>query len=397
MTLPDSYMEEQAIRYPALTGDPNAQGMLEVSRTPPHKLHWEEWGNPKGEPVVLIHGGPGGGITRKHARIFDPAHYRIILFDQRGCGHSEPHASVDPVGGMAGNHTSASVADIEKLREHLGIDTWRVHGGSWGSTLGLAYAEHHPERVKSLTLRGIFLCDKTDLSFFYQGNAASPHDQTIPGAYRAYLGTGDEPYTVPPALRAERMANAFASAWQRYVAAIPEAERGDMIATYNKRFTDPAIPEAERHEALMAWSHWEDMTSILNYDLSEPSDLQDPHKALAFSRIENGYFHRALQGGDPMITQLLSPQKLQRLKDIPIDIVHGKYDQVCVVESARKLREALRAQGIEPATYLETTGGHALFEKETYAAVTDIFDRYAQQKQWRTTDADRPATTRGLA
>lgn len=388
-SLPYSYYEPSDLRYPPLEGEPNRQGMLAVSKHPPHRLHWEEWGNPNGEPVVLVHGGPGGGITRNHARIFDPSHYRILLFDQRGCGHSEPHASVDPEGGMAENHTAASVADMEALRTHLGIDQWRVYGGSWGSTLGLAYATHHPAHVKSLTLRGIFLCDRDDLSYFYQGNAGTPGDTRIPGAYRAYLGDGTAPYTIPDALRDPHMADAYARAWKRYVDAIPPEERGDMIAAYHKRFTDPQVPEAERHEALMAWSKWEDMTSFLNEDTTRPSDLDNPHKALAFSRIENGYFHRALTGGDPVLTHLLAPENLRRLKDIPIDIVHGQYDQVCFVGNARKLKAALDAVGITPATYKETLGGHGLMEKETYDEVSGAFDRYAGKKQWRAAEAAR--------
>lgn len=397
MELPYSYCDEADLKYPALEGTPPRQGMLDVSDTPPHRLHWEEWGNPEGEPVVLVHGGPGGGITRKHARIFDPARYRIILFDQRGCGHSEPHASVDPVGGMAENITRASVADMEKLREYLAIDRWHVYGGSWGSTLGLAYAEHHPQRVKSLNLRGIFLCDRDDLSFLYQGNAADPASDALPGAYRAYRGDGSAPYAIPAEHRDARMGPSYARAWQRYVAAIPEQERGDMIAAYNKRFTDPAVPEAERHEALMAWSNWEDKTSFLVDDVTAPSDLDDPHKALAFSRIENGYFHRALQGGDPVISGLLAPENLKRLSGIPISIVHGKYDQVCFVGSARKLKTALEQAGLPPLHYHETHGGHGLMEKDTYATMTRIMDAHVGRKDWRGAQQGRPAATNDIA
>lgn len=386
---------ESDLRYPPLTGEPNKQGMLNVSEDPKHTLHWEEWGNPQGEPLIIVHGGPGGGLARSHARICDPNHYRIILFDQRGCGKSEPHASVDPVGGLAENHTTASIADIEKLREQLGIEKMRVYGGSWGTTLGLAYAQAHPERVKSLTLRGIFLCDHDDLSYFYQGNAANPEDTSIPGAYRAYLGTGEEAYAIPAQHRDERMADAYAKAWKRYVAAIPEAERGDMIAAYHRRFTDASIPEAERLEALMAWSHWEDMTSYLNFDVSKPTELSEPHKALAFSRIENGYFHRALTGGDPAISGLLKPENLRKLKGIPIDIVHGKQDQVCFVGSARKLKAALEQEGVPIQSYTEVDGaGHSLMEKGNYAGITAVVDKLAGKKQWATAVLENAAASR---
>jgi proline iminopeptidase len=204
--------------------EPHAQGMLDVS--PPgaavaHRIYWEVSGNPSGKPVVFLHGGPGGGSDPKQRRFFDPARYRIVLFDQRGCGRSTPHAS------LVDNTTWHLVADIEALRAHLGIERWQVFGGSWGSTLALAYAQEHPERVSELVLRGIFLLRRKELLWFYQ------------------QGTSE----------------IFPEAFEQYLAPIPESERHDLITAYYTRLTsdDPAV----RQEAARAWSVWEARTSFL--------------------------------------------------------------------------------------------------------------------------------------
>lgn len=380
------YSKTKEFKYPALAGEPNAQGMLQVSEDPAHSIHWEEWGNPNGEPLMIVHGGPGGGISRSHARTADPERYRIILFDQRGCGDSVPHAQKDPIGGMADNDTTHSIADMEKLRQHLAIPRMHVYGGSWGSTLGMAYKQAHPERVEGLVLRGIFLCDKDDLSFFYQGNAANyPNDLRTPGAYRAYKS--DERYTIPGQYRDERMAEAFDTAWKRYVEVIPPEERGNMIAAYHKRFNDPTLPEAERNEALLAWTEWEEATSYLNAEVGAPSDIGKTESVsaldgkLAFARIENAYFHRALNGGDPAISKLLNPEEVEKMVDSNIRIIQGEFDQVCCPLSARKLNTALRRANAPHVEYTETKAGHALLEAETYAAVTDALDKLPPLKK----------------
>ena len=187
-------------------------GLLEVSENPSHQMYWEEYGNPKGEPVFVVHGGPGGGSQPAYARYFDPERYRIILFDQRGCGRSLPHASLEA------NTTWDLVADMERLREHLGIDRWQLFGGSWGSTLALAYAETHPDRTRDLILRGIFLLRREELIWFYQAGCG-------------WL---------------------FPEAFEEFRKVIPPEERGDMIAAYHRRLTHP--DRDVQVEAARAWS-----------------------------------------------------------------------------------------------------------------------------------------------
>jgi proline iminopeptidase len=200
--------------YPEI--EPFRTGRLRVSEL--HEIHFEESGNPLGKPVVFVHGGPGGGSDPRQRRFFDPKAYRIVLVDQRGCGKSTPYACLEE------NTTWHLVADMEALREHLGIERWQVFGGSWGSTLSLAYAERHPERVTELLLRGIFLLRKQELDWFYQRGAGA----------------------------------IFPDAWEEYLAPIPEAERGDMLVAYHKQLTSP--DEEVRRTAARAWSVWEGKT-----------------------------------------------------------------------------------------------------------------------------------------
>src|SRR5215212_4645988 len=216
--------------YPPIK--PYRTGFLKVSAV--HELYFEESGNPEGKPVVFLHGGPGGGTSPKQRRFFDPELYRIVLFDQRGCGKSRPHAS------LVDNTTWHLVADIERLREKLGIERWQVFGGSWGSTLALAYAEAHPRRVIELVLRGIFMLRRWELTWFYQE-----------GANRLYP-----------------------DAWEQYLAAIPEVERGDLISAYNRRLT--SNDEATRLSAARAWSVWEASTSLLLPDEAFIEGHRDP-------------------------------------------------------------------------------------------------------------------------
>ncbi|PKL77108.1 MAG: prolyl aminopeptidase [Candidatus Melainabacteria bacterium HGW-Melainabacteria-1] len=275
--------------FPAL--EANFSEFLEVGDG--HRLYYEESGNPDGQPVVFLHGGPGGGAVARYRRFFDPEHYRIILFDQRGAGKSLPHA------GLEANTTWDLVRDIEKLREKLGVTRWLVFGGSWGSTLALSYAITHPERVMGLILRGIFLCRPWEIQWLYQQGAS----------------------------------RLFPDAFDDYLAVIPAAERHDLVAAYHRRLTSE--DEAVRLGAAKAWSVWEAATSKLFPDPKLMSDFEEDHFALAFARIECHYFsHNAFFEGDNWLLENLEP-----IRDIPGRIVHGRYDVVCPVQNAWELHQ----------------------------------------------------------
>ena len=276
--------------YPEIV--PYRTGRLKVSGI--HELYFEECGSPSGKPVVMLHGGPGGGISPIMRRYHDPRLYRIILFDQRGCGRSIPHASLED------NTTWDLVADIERLRGHLGIERWQVFGGSWGSTLALAYAQTHPGRVAELILRGIFTLRRAELEWFYQ----------------------------------EGCSWLFPDAFADYVKVIPEAERADMIAAYYRRLTS-ADPKTQT-EAARAWSAWEGRTLSLLPDFDRVRRFSEDHYALAFARIESHYFINA--GFFETDGQLI--RNAARLKTIPGIIVHGRYDVVTPVKNAFDLAEA---------------------------------------------------------
>jgi proline iminopeptidase len=276
--------------YPSI--EPYETGFLEVGSG--HRIYWEQSGNPNGKPVVFLHGGPGGGSDPKYRRYHDPEAYRIVVFDQRGCGKSEPYAS------LVDNTTWHLVADIEALRTHLGIETWQVFGGSWGSTLALAYAQNHPERVTELVLRGIFMLRRSELEWFYQSGA----DQLFPDA------------------------------WEHYLEPIPEVERGDLMSAYYRRLTsdDPNV----RRAAARAWSIWEGSTSYLVQDLDHIARTGEDDFAVAFARIECHYFvHGGFFETDG---QLL--QNVDRIRHIPAVIVQGRYDVVCPMRSAWDLHRA---------------------------------------------------------
>ncbi|HTP38613.1 MAG TPA: prolyl aminopeptidase [Steroidobacteraceae bacterium] len=301
-------------------------GWLRVS--PLHELYYEESGNPAGKPAVFLHGGPGGGTDPAMRRFFDPARYRIVLFDQRGCGKSRPHASLQD------NTTWDLVADIERLREHLGIERWLVFGGSWGSTLALAYAETHPRRVTELVLRGIFLLRRTELEWFYQNP----------------LGAG----------------SLFADRWEEFVKLIPKAERGDMIKAYYKRLTSKHAQV--RASAARAWSVWEGATSHLFSDPQYLAKFDDPDYAAAFARIECHYF---INGGFLATpNQLL--ENVRRIRRIPGVIVQGRYDVVCPMTSAWDLHRAWPEADLR----IVADAGHSAFEKGIARELVAATDRF---------------------
>lgn len=308
--------------YPPI--EPYASGHLDVGDG--HHVYWERCGTPGAKPAVFLHGGPGGGFSPDHRRLFDPARYDLLLFDQRGCGRSTPHASLDA------NSTWHLVADIERLRAMVGVDRWLVFGGSWGSTLALAYAQTHPARVSELVLRGIFTIRQAEIDWYYQE-----------GASRIYPDK-----------------------WERFIAPVPEAERGAMVAAYRRLLTgdDPAT----RIAAARAWSVWEGETVRLLPDpaLSAVHDADD--FALAFARIENHYFvHRGwLDEG-----QLIANAAL--LHDIPGVIIHGRYDMACPAETAWALHKAWPQAHFE----LIEGAGHAYNEPGILDALIRATDEFA--------------------
>ena len=339
------------------------KGHLEVSSLPLHHIYWETYGNPEGEPVLFVHGGPGGGTSPVMARFFDPDRYRIILFDQRGCGQSIPSAADDdPVPALTDNTTPHLVADIIKLRKALSINgKMHVFGGSWGSTLSLAYAIAHPDTVATLILRGIFLCRRKDLDFFYQGNAVyykdNPDDARLPGTYQCYP-----------------------EAWKNYVEVIPADERGDMIKAYAKRFAMTPVSAQEQNyltQVATAWSVWEGVTSYLAPAGGDKQKFADPVFARAFARIENHYFmNGAFLGGSGEDNRdqdyLLS--NISRIAHIPVHIVHGRYDLVCPLFQAQDLVSALKAAGAKNVDYRITLVSHSMMERENQRALIDIMD-----------------------
>jgi len=275
--------------YPAI--QPYVRHTLEVD--PLHQLYVEECGNPGGIPVLFVHGGPGGGCEAYHRQFFNADLYRIILFDQRGCGRSLPHAELER------NTTAELLADVEVIREQLGVDRWLVFGGSWGSTLGLLYAEAYPERVHGLVLRGIFLCRKQDISWFYQDGAS----------------------------------RLFPDYWQDFVAPVDPAKRSDLVKAYYELLTGP--DEVTRLAAARTWSIWEGRTSTLHSKPELMEHFGSSHVALSMARIECHYFlHDAFIQADQIL------QQAERLRGIPGVIVHGRYDVVCPVDQAYALHQA---------------------------------------------------------
>lgn len=305
---------------------PYVQHSLAVD--PQHVLHVEECGNPQGLPLLFVHGGPGAGCEPYHRRFFDPNVYRIILFDQRGCGRSVPHAE------LAGNNTQALVSDMERIRDHLGIERWVLFGGSWGSTLALVYAETHPERVLGLILRGIFLCRPREIRWFYQE-----------GANRI-----------------------FPDYWQDFLRPIPEKEREDLLHAYYRVLT--GADEIARMAAAKAWSLWEGRTLTLLENRSVVDHFSDPRTALSLARIECHYF---VQDSFLAPNQIL--RDAHRLHTIPGVIVHGRYDIVCPLESAWDLHKAWPRAEFK----IIPNAGHAASEK----GITDALMRAAEDMAQR--------------
>jgi len=272
--------------------EPFAHGWLSTGG--PHEIFYEECGNPNGKPCVILHGGPGGAINSTMRRYFDPSKWRMALFDQRGCGKSRPNASLED------NTTWSLIDDAERLRIHLGVEKWTVFGGSWGSTLALAYAITHPHRVEALVLRGVFLLTQRELGWFYQDGAS-------------FL---------------------FPDAWSRYVAPIPEAERGDMISAYHKRLTHH--DRRVQAEAAAAWSQWEGDTISIRGPEARPSKFNEIDFAIAFARIECHFF--ANKGFFPEDGWIL--KNIGKIRGIPGWIVQGRFDVVTPMESAWNLKSA---------------------------------------------------------
>ncbi|NEO41982.1 MAG: prolyl aminopeptidase [Moorea sp. SIOASIH] len=308
--------------YPPI--EPYNQQTLTVSNL--HTIYFEESGNPQGQPVVVLHGGPGGGSQPVYRQYFDPQKWRIVMFDQRGCGKSIPHAELEQ------NTTWDLVSDIEKLRVKLGIEQWVVFGGSWGSTLSLAYSQTHPERCLGLILRGIFMLRQKEIRWFYQEGTS-------------YI---------------------FPDAWEDYIKPIPEAERHDLISAYYRRLTSPD-PQT-RNSAARAWSIWEASTSKLFQDPTLIQKFGEGEFADAFARIECHYFVN--QGFFEPEDQLL--KNINRIKSIPGVIVQGRYDVVCPMVSAWELHRAWP----EAELIVVPDAGHSMAEPGIRSALLEATDKF---------------------
>ncbi|ATE64568.1 prolyl aminopeptidase [Rhizorhabdus dicambivorans] len=312
--------------YPPL--EPYETGMLDVGDG--HRVYYERAGTPGAKPAVFLHGGPGGGCSPDHRRLFDPARYDLLLFDQRGCGRSTPHADLNA------NTTWHLVADIERLRALVGTEQWLVFGGSWGSTLALAYAETHPERVSALVLRGVYTATRAEIDWYYQWGVSQM----------------------------------FPDKWEGFVAPIPEAERGAMVAAYNRLLTGD--DEAAKLEAAKAWSLWEGETITLLPSAALSEQHGEDRFAIAFARIENHYFHHDcwLEPG-----QLL--RDAGRLRGIPGTIVHGRYDMPCPLHYAWALHNAWP----EADFHLIEGAGHAYSEPGILDRLIRATDRFAERSE----------------
>jgi len=315
-------MTEPRTLYPPI--EPFNTGRLKVSDF--HEIYYEQCGNPNGKPVVFLHGGPGGGIVSEYRQFHDPNAYRIVLFDQRGSGQSTPHASLEE------NTTWDLVGDIEKLREHLGIEKWQVFGGSWGSTLSLAYAETHPDCATELVLRGIFLCRPKEIKWFYQEGASW----------------------------------IFPDVWEEFIKVIPASERDDMVSAYYRRLT--GVDEQVRIASARAWSIWEGTTSKLFFDPESIERFADPTFALAFARIECHYF----MNNCFFRTENYLLENIDKIRHIPGVIVQGRYDIVCPITSAWDLHRAWP----EAKLHITPDAGHSIMEAGNLSALVETTDAF---------------------
>jgi proline iminopeptidase len=293
-----------------------------------HQLYLEEVGNPAGIPILFLHGGPGACCEAYHRRFFDPAVYRVVLFDQRGCGRSTPHAS------LVQNTTWDLVEDIESIRKVLGIDRWLLFGGSWGSTLALAYAQQHRDRVIGMVLRGIFLCREREIDWFYQVGAS----------------------------------RVFPDYWEDYLAPIPETERGDLLQAYYRLLTGD--DEIKRMAAAKAWSIWEGRTASLRANSAVVDFFSHPHTALSLARIESHYFvNHAFLRPDQLL------QDAHKLQGMPGVLVQGRYDLICPMESAWQLHQAWEGSEL----IVIPDAGHSAAEPGIRSALIETTDRFARE------------------
>ena len=306
--------------YPEI--DPYRSGFLELDAI--HQMYWEECGNPRGVPVVFLHGGPGAGAAPAHRRFFDPAHYRILIFDQRGAGRSRP------LGELRNNTTPVLVSDLERLRHHLGIERWLVFGGSWGSTLALAYAIAHAERCSGLILRGIFLCRRSEIEWFLYG-----------------------------------VRNLFPEAWRAFAGVIPEAERGDLLSAYYRRLTDP--DPAVHMAAARAWSIYEGSCSTLLASPETVAYFAGDVVALGLARIEAHYFMH-----DIFMPQNALLDGVAQVRRIPGVIVQGRYDAVCPMVTADDLHQAWP----EAEYLIVPDAGHSAWEPSICAELVRASERF---------------------
>ena len=316
-------MENQLNLYPKIK--PYDSGFLNVDQ---HQVYFEQCGNPNGKPALFLHGGPGGGGSEEVRRFFNPDLYRIIIFDQRGCGRSKPH------GCLENNTTWHLVSDIENLKEKLGIEKWLVFGGSWGSTLSLAYAQAHPKSVSELVLRGIFLLRKEELHWFYQDGAS----------------------------------RIFPEAWSGFLDIIDEDKRDNLMSSYHEIFKSD--DKEKRLKAAIAWSKWEAATSSLAYKPSLIEEFSNPDFALAFALIENHYFVN--KGWFKTENQVI--ENIDIIRSIPAVIVQGRYDVVCPMKTAWELSEAWP----EAELIVAPASGHTAFEKEITHALISATDKFGK-------------------
>jgi proline iminopeptidase len=317
------YMQKYLSLFPHL--EPYSTGFVTEGC---HEIYYEECGNPSGKPVVFLHGGPGGGGSEDVRRFFDPSLYRIIVFDQRGCGRSKPH------GCLENNTTWDLVSDIEKIRSTLNIRKWMVFGGSWGSTLALAYSQTHPESVSEMILRGVFMLRQKELDWFYQEGASK----------------------------------IFPDDWESFVAIIPHQKRNNLMVAYNEIFN--SNDEDLKLEAAVNWSRWEAATSKLVQNNSLMDEFSDPYFALAFALIENHYFINKgfLDSEDQLI------KGIEKIRHIPAKIIQGRYDIVCPMETAYEVYKEWPEATLEIAK----SSGHSAFEKEIIHLLVSATNEFAR-------------------